>query len=56
LIGNTLLCIETDENQHKGYDKEDEELGMTIYFYFMEVNLSTFVSIQINLKIFMVIV
>ena len=24
LIGNTLLCIETDEHQHKGYDKTDE--------------------------------
>jgi hypothetical protein len=26
LIGNTLLCIETDENQHKRYDEKDEEL------------------------------
>jgi hypothetical protein len=26
LIGNTLLCIETDEEQHKGYDKDDEEI------------------------------
>jgi len=26
LIGNTLLCIETDENQHKGYNKKDEEM------------------------------
>jgi hypothetical protein len=25
LIGNTLLCIETDENQHKSYSKADEE-------------------------------
>lgn len=24
LIGNTLLCIETDEKQHKRYDKQDE--------------------------------
>lgn len=24
LIGNTLLCVETDENQHKRYDKNDE--------------------------------
>lgn len=24
LFGNTLLCIETDENQHKQYDKNDE--------------------------------
>ena len=26
LIGNTLLCIETDENQHKGYDKDKDEI------------------------------
>jgi hypothetical protein len=26
LIGNTLLCIETDENQHKNYDLKDEEI------------------------------
>jgi len=26
LIGNTLLCIEVDENQHKRYDKKGEEL------------------------------
>ena len=26
LIGNTLLVIETDENQHKSYDKMDEEI------------------------------
>jgi hypothetical protein len=26
LIGNTLLCIETDENQHKGYDEKDEKV------------------------------
>jgi hypothetical protein len=25
LIGNTLLCIETDEEQHKSYNKEDKE-------------------------------
>jgi len=24
LINDTLLCIETDENQHKSYSKEDE--------------------------------
>jgi hypothetical protein len=24
LINGTLLCIETDENQHKGYNKQDE--------------------------------
>lgn len=26
LICNTLLVVETDENQHKGYDKVDEEI------------------------------
>jgi hypothetical protein len=26
LIGNTLLCIEVDENQHKYYDKTEEEI------------------------------
>lgn len=26
LIGNTLLCIETDENQHKGYKESNEEI------------------------------
>ena len=25
LINNTLLCIETDENQHKSYSKNDEQ-------------------------------
>jgi hypothetical protein len=26
LIGNTLLVVETDENQHKSYDRMDEEI------------------------------
>jgi very-short-patch-repair endonuclease len=26
LIGNTLLCIEVDENQHKRYSNKDEEI------------------------------
>lgn len=26
LINNTLLCVETDENQHKGYNGKDEEI------------------------------
>ena len=26
LVGNTLLVVETDENQHKGYDEMDEEV------------------------------
>jgi hypothetical protein len=25
LVGNTLLCIETDEHHHRGYDKDDEQ-------------------------------
>ena len=27
LIGNTLLCIETDEKQHKGYTKKYDDFG-----------------------------
>ena len=26
LIGNTLLCVETDEHQHKSYDEKNEEI------------------------------
>lgn len=26
IIGNTILAIEVDENQHSGYDKKDEEI------------------------------
>jgi hypothetical protein len=26
VIGGTMLCIETDENQHKSYDEMDEEV------------------------------
>lgn len=26
LVGNTLLCIEVDEHQHKRYNKKDEEI------------------------------
>jgi hypothetical protein len=25
IVGNTLLCIETDEHHHSGYDKDDEQ-------------------------------
>ena len=25
LVGNTLLCVETDERAHQGYDMDDEE-------------------------------
>lgn len=35
LIGNTMLCIETDEDQHKKYDKNDEIFRYNdIYSYF----------------------
>ena len=27
LIGNTLLCVETDEKQHKGYQKKYDDIG-----------------------------
>jgi hypothetical protein len=26
LIGNTMLAVEVDENQHSSYDKQDEEI------------------------------
>jgi hypothetical protein len=25
VVGNTLLCVETDEHAHRGYDKDDEQ-------------------------------
>lgn len=36
LIGNTLLCIETDENQHNGYE-ENKELLEIIKLYYDEI-------------------
>jgi hypothetical protein len=45
LIGNTLLCIETDENQHKGYDKEDEE---TRYNDLMMIHGGKLIFIRFN--------
>jgi hypothetical protein len=26
VVGNTLLCVETDENHHRNYDKDDEDV------------------------------
>jgi Rieske Fe-S protein len=45
LIGNTLLCIETDENQHKNYDKADEEIR---YDDLMMLHGGKFVYIRFN--------
>ena len=45
LIGNTLLCIETDENQHRSYDKTDEEIR---YDDVMMLHGGKFVYIRFN--------
>jgi hypothetical protein len=45
IIGNTLLCIETDENQHKRYDKEDEEIR---YDDLMMIHGGKFIFIRFN--------
>jgi hypothetical protein len=45
LIGNTLLCIETDENQHKNYDKIDEEIR---YDDVMMIHGGKFIFIRFN--------
>jgi hypothetical protein len=45
LIGNTLLCIETDENQHKSYDKKDEEIR---YDDLYMIHSGKFVFIRFN--------
>jgi hypothetical protein len=45
LIGNTLLCIETDESQHKSYNKEDEELR---YDDLYMIHSGKFVFIRFN--------
>ena len=45
LIGNTLLCIETDEHQHKSYDKKDEEIRYDDLFM---IHSGKFVFIRFN--------
>ena len=45
LIGNTLLCIETDESQHKSYDKKDEEIR---YDDLYMIHSGKFVFIRFN--------
>jgi hypothetical protein len=45
LIGNTLLCIETDEEQHKRYNKNDEEIR---YDDLMMLHGGKFIFIRFN--------
>ena len=45
LINNTLLCIETDENQHKYYDKMDEYVR---YSDLMMIHGGKFIFIRFN--------
>jgi hypothetical protein len=45
LIGNTLLCIETDEFQHKSYNKTDEEIRYDDLFM---IHGGKFVFIRFN--------
>lgn len=45
LIGNTLLCVEVDEDQHKYRDKNDEEIR---YDDLMLVHGGKFIFIRIN--------
>lgn len=51
LIGNTLLVIETDENQHKSYNKMDEEIRYDDLFMaysgkwiYLRLNVDRFVN------------
>ena len=51
LIGNTLLVIETDENQHKSYNKMDEEIRYDDLFMaysgkwiYLRLNVDSFVN------------
>ena len=53
LIGNTLLCIETDEKQHKYYENEDEKIRYDdLYmlhggkFIFIRFNPDNYVNIN----------
>ena len=45
LINNTLLCIETDENQHKNYNKEDNN---SRYNDLMMIHGGKFIFIRFN--------
>tara|TARA_Y100000389_G_C17338150_1_gene451792 strand:- start:432 stop:992 length:561 start_codon:yes stop_codon:yes gene_type:complete len=46
LIGNTLLAVETDENQHKSYDQMDEEIRYDDLF--MARGISKWIFIRFN--------
>ena len=50
LIGNTLLCVEVDENQHKYRDKEDEVIR---YNDLMMLHGGKFLFIRFNPDMFM---
>ena len=45
LIGNTLLCIEVDENQHKRYSNKDEEIRYDDLFM---IHSGKFIFIRFN--------
>jgi len=45
MIGNTLLCIEVDENQHKRYNKKEEEIRYDDLFM---IHGGKFVFIRFN--------
>lgn len=49
LVGNTLLCIEVDEHQHKRYDKKDEEIRYDDLFM---IHGGKFIFIRFNPDIF----
>jgi hypothetical protein len=55
LINNTLLCIETDEKQHKRYDKNDEDIRYDDLFMihggkfiFIRFNPDSYINIRGN--------
>jgi hypothetical protein len=49
LVGNTLLCIEVDEHQHKRYNKKDEEIRYDDLFM---IHGGKFIFIRFNPDIF----
>ncbi len=49
LVGNTLLCIEVDEYQHKRYNKKDEEIRYDDLFM---IHGGKFIFIRFNPDIF----
>jgi hypothetical protein len=49
LVGNTLLCIEVDEHQHKRYNKKDQEIRYDDLFM---IHGGKFIFIRFNPDIF----